>query len=104
MARVMARFPMSHRILTPYDSREVVYPGELALSMSDTVFGFLHEECEGSPESIMYDEYDQNDQEEEEEVENSSSNVEDNKKFWGNQYQLLQVTFFLIDLVLDELV
>lgn len=86
----MARIPMSHRIFTPYDSREVVYPGELALSMSDTVFGFLHEEYEGSPESILYDEYNQNDQEEEQ-VENSSSNVEDNKKFWDNQYQLVQV-------------
>lgn len=96
MARVMSRIPMSHRIFTPYDSREVVYPGELALSMSDTVFGFLHEEYEGSPESILYDEYNQKYQEEEEEVENSSSNFEDNKKFWENQYQLLQVTIFLL--------
>lgn len=93
MARVMARIPMSHRIFTPYDSREVVYPGELALSMSDTVFGFLHEEYEGSPESILYDEYNQNDQEEEQ-VENSSSTVEDNKKFWDNQYQLVQATLY----------
>lgn len=92
MAGVMARIPMSHRIFTPYNSQEIVFPGELALSMSDTVFGFLHEEGEGSPESILYEEFNQN--EEEDEVENSGSNAQDNKIFWENQYQLLQVTFF----------
>ncbi|WOG85160.1 hypothetical protein DCAR_0104347 [Daucus carota subsp. sativus] len=94
MAGVMTRIPMSHRIFTPYNSRDIAFPGELALSMSDTVFGFLHEESEGSPESILYEEYNRNDQEEDEEAENSTSNAEDHKKFWENQYQLLQATLY----------
>lgn len=90
MVRAMARIPMSHRILT-YDTREIEFSGELPMSPSDTVFGFLHEEGDqGSPESIIYNENeDQNN--EDEEGENSGCNVEDNKSFWENQHQLLQV-------------
>lgn len=85
MAGVMARIPMSHRILTPYNNRDNVFQGELALSMSDTVFGFLHEEGESSPENTAYNENESR-SDEEDEVENSGRNVdEENKKYWEDR-------------------
>ncbi|KAL8113016.1 uncharacterized protein LOC141668693 [Apium graveolens] len=92
MAGVMARIPMSHRILTPNSNRDNVFQGEvLVLSMSDTVFGFLHEQREGLPENITYKE---NEEEEEDEVENTNRIVEDNIKFWEDQHSLLQATLY----------
>lgn len=93
MAGAITRIPMSHRAFT-YDARQVEFSDELAMSLSDTVFGFLHEqEGERSPESIIYNGYNENEghNEDDEERENSGSIVEDNKSFWDNQHQLLQV-------------
>lgn len=84
---------MSHRIFTPYNNWENVFQGELALSMSDTVFGFLHEEGEGLPENIKYN-VNESQNDEEDEVENSGRNDEDNKKYWEDQHNLLQVRLF----------
>lgn len=94
MAGVMARLPMSHRIFTPYNNRDNIFQGELALSMSDTVFGFLHEQSDAWPEKIAYKENESQNDEEEDEVENSNRIVEDNMKFWEDQHNLLQVRLF----------
>ncbi|KAL2484249.1 hypothetical protein Fot_45693 [Forsythia ovata] len=89
MARVMARIPINQRIL-PCDSREIEFSGDpAAINLSDTVFEFLNEECEGlSPLSFDGENEDNG---EEEEGENGNGNTEDNS-FWETQNQLLQAT------------
>ncbi|XP_016444266.1 uncharacterized protein LOC107769553 [Nicotiana tabacum] len=87
MVGIMARRPLSHRILT-WDNRETDFSGEPAINNSDTVFSFLDEEAQSSsPESVNDDVY-VRDQDEDEEKE-TNENVENNK-FWETQHQLLQ--------------
>ncbi|KAK3010251.1 hypothetical protein RJ639_010823, partial [Escallonia herrerae] len=88
MVRATARVPMSRRILT-CDGRETELSGDPAMTLSDTVFGFLEQEWEGSPESMEYG--DPEDESEEGQKENLAS-LEDNKSFWENQHELLQAT------------
>lgn len=89
MVRVMARKPLSHRILT-WDNRETEISGEPAINNSDTVFSFLDEEGQSSsPESINDDVYVKNGDEEDDEENENKENIEDNQ-FWENQHQLLQ--------------
>ncbi|XP_022886339.1 uncharacterized protein LOC111402342 [Olea europaea var. sylvestris] len=88
MARVMARIPINHRILM-CESREIEFSGDpAAINLSDTVFEFLSEECEGlSP--VSFD--GENEEDGEEEEKNGNGNAEDNC-FWETHYQLLQDT------------
>ncbi|KAK3007144.1 hypothetical protein RJ639_016701 [Escallonia herrerae] len=88
MVRATARVPMIHRILT-CDGRETELSGDPAMTLSDTVFGFLEQESEGSPESMDYGDHE--DESEEGQKENLA-NLEDNKSFWENQRELLQAT------------
>lgn len=92
MVGVMARKPLSHRILT-WDNRETEISCEPAINNSDTVFSFLDEEVgqSSSPESINDDVY-VNNQDDEDDENEIKENVEDNR-FWENQHQLLQVSF-----------
>ncbi|XP_016448704.2 uncharacterized protein LOC107773793 [Nicotiana tabacum] len=85
MVRVMARKPLNHRILTCDMPELMVFSGDSAINISDTVFGFLDDE---SPESIGVDFCVENEEDEDEEKE-GSENVEDNQ-FWETQHQLLQ--------------
>lgn len=89
MVGVMARKPLSHRILT-WDNRETEISCEPAINNSDTVFSFLDEEVgqSSSPESINDDVY-VNNQDDEDDENEIKENVEDNR-FWENQHQLLQ--------------
>lgn len=80
MVGVMARRPLSHRILTCHN-RESEFSGDHAINISDTIFSFLDEEG-SSTESVTDDVYVEDENEEKE-------NVEYNQ-FWETQRQLLQ--------------
>lgn len=89
------RFPAGHRILAYENSigdGKLEYYDELAVSSSDSVFGFL----EGSVESTTSNEgYHQEGDalfDDEENGENSGNSFEENKVFWENQHTLLQAT------------
>ncbi|CAI9755161.1 unnamed protein product [Fraxinus pennsylvanica] len=88
MTGVMARIPINHRILT-CESQEIEFSGDpAAINLSDTVFEFLNEECEGlSP--VSFDGENEDDAGDEEK--NGNGNAEDNS-FWETQNQLLQAT------------
>ncbi|PIN04392.1 hypothetical protein CDL12_23075 [Handroanthus impetiginosus] len=86
----MGRVPINHRILT-CDSREIEFPGEPAINLSDdTVFQFLSEECEASSPASSIDD-DEDDEEKENQNENENRSAEDDH-FWETQHQLLQST------------
>lgn len=82
---------MSHQIFT-CNSQESEFSGDPAMSLSDTVFGFLDPEGEGSSSSIINNGYDQG-EDENEEKENLGDS-ENNKSFWETQHQLLHVSSF----------
>ncbi|CAK9181816.1 unnamed protein product [Ilex paraguariensis] len=91
MAGALARIPMNRRIFTWGDG-EIESSIDPAMNLSDTVFGFLEEEHQGSFESHSSKSNGENeDRDENEEIENLGS-VEDNKVFWETQHQLLQGT------------
>ncbi|XP_059670849.1 uncharacterized protein LOC132316383 [Cornus florida] len=91
MAGATARVPRSHRIL-PFDNCEIDFSGWPAMSLSDTIFGFLDAEGEGSPESVVsIEEFDENDGGDGEKGSCESIN-EGNKTFWETQHQLLHAT------------
>ncbi|XP_055806691.1 uncharacterized protein LOC129875264 [Solanum dulcamara] len=88
MVGVMARRPLSHRILTCHN-RETEFSGDHTMNISDTIFSFLDEEGHhqgSSLESVSDEDVYVEDENENEENEN---NIEDNH-FWENQHQLLQ--------------
>ncbi|KAL3519767.1 hypothetical protein ACH5RR_017916 [Cinchona calisaya] len=89
----MTRISLNHRILT-WDNREIEFSGDPAINMSDTVFGFLDEESEGSSLGSIsdngYGEHEIDDDENNEEKDNSE-NV-GNKNFWESQDHLLHST------------
>lgn len=83
------RFPTVRRILAYENSAgegNLVFSDELAVSSSDSVFGFL----EGSVESTTSNEDDAIFYDDDDEGEYS---FEENKNFWDNQHNLLQVIF-----------
>ncbi|XP_015064260.1 uncharacterized protein LOC107009436 [Solanum pennellii] len=86
MVGVMARRPLSHRILTCHN-RESEFSGDHAINISDTIFSFLDEEG-SSTESVIDDVYVEDENENENENE-ERENIEDNQ-FWKTQHQLLQ--------------
>lgn len=100
MAGTMVRMmPMSHRIFK-WESQEIDFSGDpAAINISDTVFGFLEEESEGSLASNNsdngYGEIINEEAEEEEEEKENSENSEEDKNFWEKQNQLLHVSFNL---------
>lgn len=72
--------------------------------MSDMIFGFLEEGDLGLPESVSSEEgsSEMENLEMEEERENNGNNVEEDKSFWENQHQLLQViNFFSCNFVIN---
>lgn len=82
------RFPTVRRILAYENSAgegNLVFSDELAVSSSDSVFGFL----EGSVESTTSNEDDAIFYDDDDEGEYS---FEENKNFWDNQHNLLQAT------------
>ncbi|KAI5657092.1 hypothetical protein M9H77_25885 [Catharanthus roseus] len=97
MAGTMVRMmPMSHRIFK-WESQEIDFSGDpAAINISDTVFGFLEEESEGSLASNNsdngYGEIINEEAEEEEEEKENSENSEEDKNFWEKQNQLLHGT------------
>ncbi|KAL3522281.1 hypothetical protein ACH5RR_015115 [Cinchona calisaya] len=92
MAGAMARIPMNHRILT-WDHREIEFSDDKGINISDTIFGFLDEESEGSSVGSTSDNrYGANEMEDDEnEDKEQSENIQD-KSFWESQNQLLQDT------------
>lgn len=91
----MTRISMNHRILT-WDDREIEFSGDPAINISDTVFGFLDEESEGSSVGSISD-YGENeiiDADDNNDEKDNSENGGD-KSFWESQNQQLQVNFFL---------
>ncbi|KAL3820469.1 hypothetical protein ACJIZ3_006374 [Penstemon smallii] len=79
----MARVPINHRILR-CESNEIEYSGESAINLSDTVFEFLSEECEGSSPASSVNEIENDDEEKENRNENEAGNdLED--IFWEKQ-------------------
>lgn len=90
MVGVMARRPLSHRILTCHN-RESEFSGDHAINISDTIFSFLDEEG-SSTESVTDDVYVEDENEEKE-------NVEYNQ-FWETQRQLLQVSTLLMSKII----
>ncbi|KAM7500789.1 hypothetical protein LguiA_025203 [Lonicera macranthoides] len=92
MAGATARTPMGHRILTCH-SHEIELFQDPAMSLSDTVFGFLEQEWEDHPpDSFEADHVYGEDECQDEERENSVMNTEDKNNFWETQHQLLQAT------------
>ncbi|MCD7457201.1 hypothetical protein HAX54_034466 [Datura stramonium] len=95
MVRVMARRPMSHRILTCHKSELMAelmaFPGDpvTSINISDTIFGFLDDESPGSIDADFRVENEEDEDEDEDEEKRGSENVEDNQ-FWETQHQLLQ--------------
>lgn len=86
MAQVTARKPLSY-----WNSEENVTFSDNTASFTDIDFGFLEEFQEDSPKSSSdFGDYNEDDEEE------NSCDVEENKKFWETQNQLLQVIFFLL--------
>lgn len=81
---------------TPMGREYCTVPMQVTASFSDMVFGFL-EEGEGLTESVSSDEgcreIEDLDEDEEREKDNDG-NVEEDKSFWKNQHQLLQVIQF----------
>lgn len=65
------------------------------VSFYDMIFGFLEEGDQSLPESVSSEEGSsemENGLEVEEEIrENNGNNVEEDKSFWENQHQILQV-------------
>lgn len=95
MAGATARTPMGHRILT-CQSHEIQLCQDPAMSLSDTVFGFLEQEWEEhSPDSIEAGHVYGEDECQDEERENSV-NTEDKNNFWETQHQILQVKLSLL--------
>lgn len=94
----LARFPVvSHRDWTYNNSSKFMPPAqETAASLSDMIFGFLEEGDLGLPESVSSEEgsSEMENLEMEEERENNGNNAEEDKSFWENQHQLLQVINF----------
>jgi len=86
-----AKIPMSRRLLM-CENYEVESSGEFGMNLSDTVFEFLDESCEGSPESTNGHGYGENEEIDEDEEGESNRNVEDEKSFWEKQHQLLHDT------------
>ncbi|CAK7322464.1 unnamed protein product [Dovyalis caffra] len=84
MAQVIARIPLNYRTF----EENVGFSDDPAY-FTDIVFGFL-EEQEGSSESSCGS----GDYIEEDEDEISLCNIEENKKFWDTQNQLLQATLY----------
>jgi hypothetical protein len=84
MAQVIARLPLNYRSF----EENVGFSDDPAY-FTDIVFGFL-EEQEVSPDGSCASGGEYN---EEDEDEISPCNVEENKKFWDEQNQLLQVNF-----------
>lgn len=91
MAGAMARISINRRILT-WDHREIEFSGDPGIHISDTVFGFLDEESEGSSvDSVGDNGYGENEMEDnDDEDKEQSENVHD-KSFWESQNQQLQV-------------
>ncbi|KAL9342562.1 hypothetical protein Peur_065887 [Populus x canadensis] len=85
MAQVIARLPLNYRSF----EENVGFSDDPAY-FTDIVFGFL-EEQEVSPDSSCASGGEYN---EEDEDEISPCNVEENKKFWEEQNQLLQATLY----------
>lgn len=93
------RFPAGRRILPLEIAGGISSDSssdELAVSSSDSVFGFLES---GSVESSgCSDEFDrmfeQEEEEDEVEGENSGNSIEENKNFWENQLTILQATLY----------
>ncbi|KAM7525090.1 hypothetical protein LguiA_014992 [Lonicera macranthoides] len=92
MPGATARIPMSHRIFT-CNSQESEFSSDPAMSLSDTVFGFLDPEWEGSPNSIVNNNgYDQDENENENGEQENLGDSENNKSFWETQHQLLRAS------------
>lgn len=92
MAGATAKIPMSGRLLM-CENYKYESSGEPGMNLSDTVFEFLDESYEGSPESTDHGrDYGENEEIDEEEEEESSRNVEDDRGFWETQHQLLHVS------------
>lgn len=91
MAGATAKIPMSGRLLM-CENYKYESSGEPRMNLSDTVFEFLDESYEGSPESADGRGYAENEEIDEEEEEESSRNVEDDRGFWETQHQLLHVS------------
>jgi hypothetical protein len=78
------------------DAHECTVPMQVAASLSGMVFGFL-EEGEGLPESVSSEEegcreIEDLEEDEDQKGKDDNGNVEaEDKTFWENQHQLLQV-------------
>ncbi|THG01182.1 uncharacterized protein LOC114295655 [Camellia sinensis] len=91
MAGATGRIPMSRRILM-CDNYEIKHSGESAMSLSDTIFEFLDECCDGSTETTYSHCYGENEEIDEDDEKENTKNGEDNKAFWETQHQLLHDT------------
>ncbi|XP_021740601.1 uncharacterized protein LOC110706917 [Chenopodium quinoa] len=89
------RFPAGRRVLaydTSMGDEKLEYCDELAVSSSDSVFGFLEGSIESTTSNEGYHQEGDAIFDEEEEGENSGNIFEENKTFWENQHNLLQAT------------
>ncbi|XP_060189553.1 uncharacterized protein LOC132618532 [Lycium barbarum] len=89
MVRVMARKPMSHRILMCDKPELMAFSGDPAINISDTIFGFLDDDSSESIYANFCVENEEENGDDDDEEKEESENVEDNK-FWETQHQLLQ--------------
>lgn len=79
-----------------FNGNEIEFRDQPEASLADMVFGFL-EDGEGSPATPNSEEYKQNEilnHEDEEQEKNST--VDENRSFWENQHQLLQVNLKIL--------
>lgn len=89
MAQAVARKRLSNRRL-----EEIVGFSNAPANFTDIGLEFLEEQEEPTPSSCDTDDYNEDDEDE------SSCDVEENKKFWGTQNQLLQVSFHFSSLII----
>ncbi|PSS04787.1 DNA mismatch repair protein like [Actinidia chinensis var. chinensis] len=90
MAAATAKIPMSRILMC--DNYEFGYSGNSVMNLSDTIFEFLDESSEGSPENTNNSGYDENESEDGDEEKENSKNAEEDKAFWETQHQILHDT------------